>query len=89
VDFREIRDFRIKCENCGTELIIPIERDLPKYLECAGCNKHLWGDSHEVKAAQAISVIRSYLKAWQDLDHQPFSIAFSLPQLESSPKARP
>jgi hypothetical protein len=86
VDFREIRDFRIRCENCGIEIIIPIQLNLPKYLECAGCNEHLWGDS---KAAQVASVIRSYLCAWQNLDHKLFSIAFSVPQFEFAPKVNP
>lgn len=86
VDFSEIKDFRITCANCGTEITIPIGRELPKYLECAGCNKLLWGDSHEAKAVHAASVIRSYLKTWQDMEHKGFAIGFSLPHIDPSPK---
>lgn len=88
IDFREIQNFRITCGNCGSEFIIPIERDLPKFLECLGCNKHLWGNGHEAKAGQIIGGIKSYLKAWQELDHKAFSIGFSIPQIDPSSKAQ-
>jgi hypothetical protein len=83
VDFREIVDFRIQCANCAAEITIPIERDLPRFLECPGCNKHLWGNGHEAKAAQITGGIKSYLKSWRELEHQAFSIGFSLPQIDS------
>lgn len=86
VDFTEIKDFRITCANCGTEITIPIDRDLPQYLECAGCNKHLWGNGHEANAAQTASVIKSYLKKWQEMRHNGFAIGFSLPHIDPSPK---
>jgi hypothetical protein len=88
VDFREIHDFRIGCGNCGAEITISIEQDLPRALECPGCNKYLWGDGHAASAATIASSIRSYLKAWRQLDHKEFSIGFSLPHTDSSQMAK-
>jgi hypothetical protein len=89
IEFGEIHDFRITCTNCGSEVTIPMERDLPKFMECLGCNKHLWGNGHEAKAAQIVGGIKSYLKAWRELDHKGFSIGFSMPQIDPPSKVQP
>lgn len=80
VDFREIKEIRLTCGNCTSEITIPLERDLPKFLECPGCNKHLWGNGHQGKAYQLAQNIFVSVKNWQRADHSEFTLGFSLPQ---------
>lgn len=81
VDFREIGDFRITCENCKTEIAIPLEQQIPKYLDCPGCNKHFWGNG-QGKGYQHAQNISASLRNWRSADHAEFSLGFTLPHLK-------
>ena len=79
VDFKEIRDFRVTCSNCRAEIVIPIERELARSLDCPGCNKRLWDDGRQDQLFKAASHIRAAIHHWQEMDYKEFSLSFSLP----------
>ena len=79
VEFGEIADIHIACSNCKTEITIPIERDIPKFLECPGCNKHFWGNGDMKGYAYAQNIAVS-IRNWKNSSDGKFSLSFSLPQ---------
>jgi uncharacterized protein with PIN domain len=78
VEFREIEDIRIACSNCKAEIVLPLEREIPKFLECPGCNKRFWGDGQMKTYAYAQNISAS-LRNWKSADRSEFSLSFSLP----------
>jgi hypothetical protein len=79
-DFKEIKIVRIVCETCKTEISIPLDCDLRKYLECPGCNTHLWGDGHQSNAYNATFNMINAIRYWNQQEDAKFTVGFSLPQ---------
>lgn len=79
VDFTEIADVRITCANCRAEIVIPVDREIPKTLKCPGCNEMFWGDGHQAIAYKLTHNILTVVKEWQNAKRTDFSLSFSLP----------